>query len=77
MDILQGHRMISDIRETISKTRSDESEFDKIFEDMEQMAVWSGGTMTIPRLCSSQTQRNNVLQHLRRSTLNAASTFHI
>ena len=52
--------MISDIRETISKTRSNESEFDKVFENMEQMAVLSGGTMTIPRLCSRQTQRNNV-----------------
>ena len=44
LDILQGHRMISDIRETISKTRSDESKFDKVFEDMEQMVVLSGGT---------------------------------
>ena len=52
--------MISDIRETISKTRSDESEFDKVFEDMEQMVVLSGGTMTIPMLCSRQTQGNNV-----------------
>ena len=52
--------MISDIRETISKTRSNESEFDKVFEDIEQMAVLSGGTMTIPRLYSRQTQRNNV-----------------
>ena len=46
--------MISDIRETINKTWSDESEFDKVFEDMEQMAVLSGGTMTVPRLCSRQ-----------------------
>ena len=60
LDILQGHLMISDIRETISKTRSDESEFDKVFEDMEQMVVLSGGTMTIPMLCSRQTQGNNV-----------------
>ena len=52
--------MKSDIRETISKTRSDESEFDKVFENMEQMAVLSGGTMTIPMLYSRQTQGNNV-----------------
>ena len=60
LDILQGHRMISNIRKTIRKTRSDESEFDKVFEDMEQMAVLSGGTTTIPKLCSRQTQGNNV-----------------
>ena len=39
LDILQGHRIITDIREIISKTRSDELEFDKVFEDMGQMAV--------------------------------------
>ena len=52
--------MISDIRETISKTRSDEQEFDKVFEDMEQMTALSGGTMTITELCSTKTQRNDV-----------------
>ena len=74
LDILQGHRMISDIRETISKTRSDESEFDKVFEDMEQMAVLSG----VPfRGCVLDKPRGiTFLQHLQRSTLNAASTFH-
>ena len=73
LDILQGHQMISDNRETISKTRSDESEFDKVFEDMEQMAVLFGGTMTILDKPSGTTS----LQHLQRSTLKAASTFYI
>lgn len=61
LDVLQGYRMVKDVKAVISATRNDENEFEGVFCKAEHMATLANvSPLEPPRVCIRQTQRSNV-----------------
>ncbi|KAK3104654.1 hypothetical protein FSP39_007252 [Pinctada imbricata] len=60
LDILQGYRMVKDIREIILDSRANDTDYDQVYCRMDKMASSSSTPLKVPRQCLQQTQRSNV-----------------
>ena len=61
LDVIQGYEMKKIIRSVLANARSDEVEYDVVFEKMSTMVAMtnSDAVLEIPRRCGKQSQRNN------------------
>ena len=61
LDVIQGYEKIKLIRSVLANARSDEVEYDVMFEKMSTMVAMtnSDAVLEIPRRCGKQSQRNN------------------
>ena len=61
LDVIQGYEMIKLIASVLANARSDEAEYNVVFETMPTMVALtdSDAVLEIPRRCGMQSQRNN------------------
>ena len=60
LDVLQGHKMVELVKDTLSSARSSDAEYNKIFDKAGSMAEIGNVVIALPRRCGRQTERSNV-----------------
>ena len=60
MDVLQGYKMVELVKDTLSSTRSNDAEYNKVFDKAESMAEIGNVVIALPKRCGRQTERSNV-----------------
>ena len=60
LDILQGYKMIELVKDTLSSARSNDAQYNKVFDKAESMAEIRNVVIALPRKGGRQTERSNV-----------------
>ena len=60
LDVLQGYKMVELVKDTLSSARSNDAEYNKIFDKAGSMAEIGNVVIALPRRCGRQTERSNV-----------------
>ena len=60
LDVLKGYKMVELVKDTLSSARSNDAQYNKVFEKTESMAEIRNVIIALPRHVGRQTERSNV-----------------
>ena len=58
--LLQGYSMVDNIKSVLISARGNDTEYDNVYQNAEQMAQLADSELVIPCRCGRQTQRSNI-----------------